>query len=221
MKEVYNHYKDKYSTTNNFNEREFQLYKKYLKIIIDKVPKVKDNLNSMLDLGCGSGIKTQAFATYFNTCTAIDFSPSAIELAIKLNQQKNLKFYQADINDIENDDFSCITALGFSYFNVEDNKILVNRINEVFNKFTNDKGCLVISSFTDFSGNSESGWFKHSKDQLSNLKTQLNDAGFNVEYIFPYKLKMNYLNFGFKNLFLEIGKRLLIKKKTFFIVVSK
>jgi hypothetical protein len=98
---------------------------------------------------------------------------------------------------------------------------LQQHITIVFNQFSKENTFLILSSFTDFSGNAQSGWVKHSKTELSDLKSNLETAGYKSLIVFPHRILANYVNFGFRNFILELGKLILKRNKTYFIILWK
>jgi SAM-dependent methyltransferase len=89
----------------------------------------------ILDLACGSGIKTIKFAEKGMDVTGIDFSTTLInyckKLSNKLNLQSKAHFIIKDIKDIDfYNEFDCITILGrtFELFDYDDNIILLEKI---------------------------------------------------------------------------------------------
>ena len=45
-----------------------------------------------VDVGCGPGISTSVFATYFKKVVGLDVSEAAIEVASEQNQFKNVEY---------------------------------------------------------------------------------------------------------------------------------
>lgn len=91
--------------------------------------------SNILDLACGSGIKTIKFAEKGMVVTGIDFSMTLInnckKLSNKLNLQSKTHFIIKNIKNINfYNEFNCVTILGgsFGLFDYEDNIILLKNI---------------------------------------------------------------------------------------------
>jgi len=213
-------YDSKYMDS-NFRTREFELYQKYVKLLLEHLDKKSVEFDSLIDLGCGDGIKTQAIAQFFKTTLGIDLSRSGINQAQLMNKNHSIDFKCMDMLDVVNEKFSCISAFGFSYFNTKDINELVYRIQGVYDQFAKPNSFLILSSFTDFSGDAPTGWVKHSEEEIRQICTNLTQKGFQVATVFPHRIWSNYVRFGFKNFIFELGKRFLVKNNTFFIIVYK
>ena len=218
--EIKEQYESKY-VDSSFREREFELYQKYFKLLLQQLDMKFVEFNSLIDLGCGDGVKTQAMAQPFKTTLGIDLSSSGIDQAQRLNRNNSISFKCMNMFDIENEKFTCVSALGFSYFNTKNVPELANRIEEVYTQLSTENTWMLLSSFTDFSGKAQTGWVKHTQEEINLICTKLTQKGFQVKTVFPHRIWSNYFRFGLKNLILELGKRFLVKNKTFFIIIYK
>lgn len=218
--EVKNHYKDFYAGK-AFDKREYNLYTKYFRLLQKSTRLSRVSGNTLLDLGCGHGVKTMAFASFFKHTLAVDLSESAIDSAKRINTNPNIDFVCEDVYQLEKQQFDVISALGFSLFNEEDTDIITERILSITNEFLQPNGAVVFSSQTDFSGKSVNGWAMHSNTQLEQLMESLGKHGFHVELCFPQKKAANYLNFGVENLLKETVKVLRSKRRVYFLVLTK
>ena len=141
-----------------------------------------------LDAGCGFGIKTFVFSRYFNQSLGIDFSVNAIEICNRLNNSPgNLTYQVKDIEDISDEKFDMVTAFGLSYFNSRDIEMLAKRIALTANLSLNREGILFISTRTDYSGKSDTGWHNLGRREIAHLKKLLKDqcTGAEVKVIAP------------------------------------
>lgn len=93
--------------------------------------------SSILDLACGSGIKTIKFAEKGISVTGIDYSEPLINYCEKLANELNVKdktnFIKDNIINISfKKKFDCVTILGktFGLFDYKDNIKILNKIND-------------------------------------------------------------------------------------------
>ncbi len=106
---------------------------------IFKYIKNKDNIKTILDIGCGEGNKTYLLSKYFNNAKVlgIDFTEEGIRLANNIySNVENISFEKGDIFDIDEtktnyDIVSCFEVLE----HVEDWETLLKKIAEVSNKY--------------------------------------------------------------------------------------
>lgn len=201
----------------SFSKRNFEKFAKYFKLL-DKKFALKHR-KTMIDLGCGSGVKTAAFAQFFDTCTAVDLSPGAISKAKQLIKDDRIDFVCADLFTLDKQKHDLITAFGFSYFNEESEDVLAAKIHKIMQFTGNEHATLIISSFTNFSGTAPSGWVMHSKEQLNDLLKKLKEFGYQAELYFPESDVKNYFGFGMENFVKETVRRFSSRKRTFFLVV--
>lgn len=216
--QISDHYASFY-TEKGFNQREYELYKKYLQLIRWRWPE-QINYNRLLDLGCGNGVKTAAVAVFFKEAVAIDMSPGGIEQCKKLFGDTGIDFRCGDAYQLEAGRFEVITAFGFSLFNEENPELLAERFSSFYQLFAADKAVLIASSFTDFSGTAGSGWVMHSRQQLQELEAALRKRNYRLKLYFPHKDVRNYVNFGFLNGLKEMVKFVSFRRKTFFFLID-
>jgi len=209
-------YSTKYDSE-SFNKRDFDKFVKYF-TLLDKQFGLK-NRETMIDLGCGSGVKTAAFGQFYNSCTGVDLSPGAIAKAKQLIKDDKIEFVCADLFTLDKQKHDLITAFGFSYFNEENEEVLADKIHEIMQFTGNDQATMIMSSFTDFSGTAPSGWVMHSKSQLDNLLRKLKTLGYKAELYFPESDRRNYFGFGMENFAKETVRRFSSRKRNFFLVV--
>jgi len=218
--QVKEHYQDYYAGK-TFDQREYNLYTKYFRLLqkhtsLSTVPK-----KTLLDLGCGSGVKTMALASFFERTLAVDLSKSAIESANRISINPDIEFICEDVYELEKQRFNVISALGFSLFNEEEPNTITERIVGITDAFLEPNGAVIFSSITDFSGKSVNGWVMHSEKQLEELKRSLIMNGFQVEFCFPGKMAANYFGFGIENMVKESIKALRSKRRLYFMVLTK
>lgn len=100
----------------------------------------KNNVKSLLDVGCGQGNKTAYISEYlgFIQSVGLDASKSGIALADKLYSNcKNLKFINSDLNEFssENEDkYDIVSALEVLE-HIEDWQTLLNNMINVSNRY--------------------------------------------------------------------------------------
>lgn len=215
LKKIYNQrYLDKNTSENN---REIDLYKKYQKLLLNKIDVSQ---YKGLDLGCGEGSKIVGFSKGFKSTLAIDLSQEGIKTCKRLFSNKsNVQFECKNAMDIEGG-FDCISAFGFSLFNQTDNNLLVNQLLFFLNKNLNETGRLVLGSFTDFSGNTDSTWYQHSQNDLGYIVNSLKEKGYTAKVVFPHKKLNNYFSSNLYNFIVELIKLVVKRKRTFFIIIQ-
>lgn len=132
--------------------------------------------SSLLDVGCGTGFFTKAFADINLKSTGLDYSDVALQKAQTLFP--DLVFIQ--MNGFEptlNSNYDIIFCRGFSGFNTHDLSFVSNWINRYIPHLTQN-GYFVLGYSSDFSGKEKEGeTVNHSKEELNQL-TQLVNADF-------------------------------------------
>jgi SAM-dependent methyltransferase len=175
---------------------------------------------SCFDIGCGFGIKTYYISEIFERVIGADFIENIISVNNLLNDRNNLEFIPYDFtkNLILNEKFDCVTAFGFSILNTSDVTTFVKNVDKIMN-LTNNKGFLIIWSFSDFTSKSPSGWHNHSKNELKEIVSCLKKNYPNVDLIFPHNkiIFEDFFSFaGFKRII-----RVFLKKKYYFLIIKK
>lgn len=220
IKEIEEVYDERYqSGDERLNKREYDLYRKYRALLL---PKVLHKPSTNLDLGCGRGHKTLGFVESFDRVLAIDLSSNVISHCKELHHSENIEFVSGNALEIS-ERFNIITAFGFSLFNTKEQA----RFMEVYDHFATQNlpeegsSYIIIGSFTDFSGGGIDSWYLHTKEEIDDLTADIKSKyGAKVSVIFPHKKWKNYFGWGFYNFVAELGKLILKRKKTFFIVAE-
>jgi SAM-dependent methyltransferase len=218
LRQVYN---DRYEKnhTHQVNQREIDLYKKYMSLFKLNLPVDFTHL----DIGCGFGHKTIASGWKSKSTMGIDLSDYAVSVAQSLYpNHKNIKFSTQNILNSE-EKFDLITSFGLSLQNEKNiEKYLDVTNNIITNNLQKQKGAtMVIGSFTDFSGGNEESWYYHTKSDLEDILLGINKlSNISTRIIFPHKLKSNYLGHGVYNFMAEIYKRFKNKRQNYFIIIE-
>lgn len=104
----------------------------------------KNNLNSLLDVGCGTGDLSYEASKTVKYSLGIDFANSMIKLANRKFKNKNLEYVEQsffDFNTIFK--FDCISANGFiEYISLKD----IEKFIEISNDLLTKKGYLVFGT---------------------------------------------------------------------------
>ena len=136
----------------------------YLKIATSVSPK---KIHRVIDAGCGTGLYSYVLKSLKYEVSGFDFSHIAIQKAkenfntidFRLLDGKNLN-YESNID--------CFLALGFSEFNTSDFKQSTALI-EHWRSFLTSNGLILITSKTNLSGRSPTGWIYHSHKEILNF----------------------------------------------------
>lgn len=218
LRKVYN---DRYEKnhTHHVNNREIDLYKKYMSLFKLNLP----TSFTHLDIGCGFGHKTVASSSNSKSTLGIDLSDYAVAVANKLYPSfDNVSFSTQNVLNSQ-DKFDLITSFGLSLQNEKNIDIYLSVTKDIIdNNLTKQKGAtMIIGSFTDFSGGNEQSWYYHTNTDLESILTGLNNIeNMSARIIFPHKQKSNYLGYGVYNLFAEIYKRFKNKRQNYFIIIE-
>ena len=104
----------------------------------------KYNLNSLLDIGCGSGDLSYSASKILGNSVGIDFSESMIKIAKKKYKNNNLIFENKDFFNFKiNKQFDCLSANGFiEYLSIKDIVRFLRRSKEILKK----NGLIVFGS---------------------------------------------------------------------------
>ncbi len=211
-------YEGRYSDVDQSNAaREEALYRKYRRLLFGS-----EAFEKVLDLGCGVGFKTTGFTHPNEIVVAIDLSENAVNFCKANNKIQNIEFKAVDAMKL-NEKFNLITAFGFSLFNTKS----IESFTGVFEHFYKQNivhksaSCLIIGSFTDFSGRGEDSWYLHTKKDLADIICTLEGRfSVKVSVYFPHRHVKNYFGFGMYNFGAELFKLFSKRKKTFFIRID-
>jgi ubiquinone/menaquinone biosynthesis C-methylase UbiE len=97
---------------NTIQERNFYVVNQFKKL----------KINSLIDVGCGTGDLSYEASKIIKKSVGIDFSKNMIKLAYNKFKRKNLEFYYKNFFDIDiNERFDCLSANGFiEYLSLKD-----------------------------------------------------------------------------------------------------
>ena len=135
---------------NTIQERNFYVVNQFKKL----------KINSLIDVGCGTGDLSNEASKIIKKSVGIDFSKNMIKLAHNKFKRKNLELYHKNFFDIDiNERFDCLSANGFiEYLSLKDidkfikfskkivkqNKFIIfGTRNRLFNLFS-------LNKFSDF-----------------------------------------------------------------------
>ena len=104
--------KNKNKLFNTIQERHFY--------VINQIKRLK--VNSLIDVGCGTGDLSYDASKIIKKSVGIDFSKDMIKLAQNKFKRKNLEFYNKNFFEINaNESFDCLSANGFiEYISLKD-----------------------------------------------------------------------------------------------------
>ena len=97
---------------NTIQERNFYVVNQFKKL----------KINSLIDVGCGTGDLSNEASKIIKKSVGIDFSKNMIKLAHNKFKRKNLEFFHKNFFDIDiNERFDCLSANGFiEYLSLKD-----------------------------------------------------------------------------------------------------
>jgi hypothetical protein len=180
-----------------------------------------DNLK-YLDVGCGFGLKTYIFSSYFHISKGIDFIENVIKICNILNEDgTRIEFECKSIEEISNEKYDFVTAFVISFFNTEDIKELAGKIEVSAQSLLSSNGQMLIGTRTNFLGTSTSGWYYLTRADIKLLRDLLIKSlpGYEIKIIAPDN-HLTYLLSG--NIFQFLGslrKVLLNKPRDLFILI--
>ena len=173
-----------------YYQQEFSFYGRQfedlLKLIADQQCKSK----SLVDLGCGFGMKTHIMKQYFGKTVGIDFVENIVAVNNLLSDDPNLTFKVSDLNNSQKSDekFDYIIANGLSLFNEKNTDLCSIRLQQLIDHYGKETSTFIIWSFTNHSRTAPSGWYNHSREELNTWMGQLEQEQKVKAHIFyPYK----------------------------------
>jgi SAM-dependent methyltransferase len=175
--------------------------KEYCDRIINWMKKNKhwpDHEGSYLDAGCGFGLKTYLFSSYFQNSMGIDFSEKVIDICKLLNDHPGkLDFQPLDIESFSGKSFDLVTAFGLSYFNTNEVVELSSRLANMSARLLKSKGILLVATRKGPGNSSMTGWHNLTNAQIVHLHTLLGQSlpGSSVTIVAPDE-KFKYLYSG-------------------------
>ena len=114
---------------NTIQERNFYVVNQFKKL----------KINSLIDVGCGTGDLSYDASKIIKKSVGIDFSKNMIKLAYNKFKRKNLEFYHKNFFDMDiNERFDCLSANGFiEYLSLKDIDKFIKFSKKIFkqNKF--------------------------------------------------------------------------------------
>lgn len=119
-------YEDKYSSFAYlpYYQEEKQFYGYQFELFLAHLDDKNISKKSLIDLGCGFGMKSHIMKSYFDRVVGVDFAHNIIEVNTLLSSDRGLTFATVDLNKAESSDekFDYIVANGLSLFNDADVK---------------------------------------------------------------------------------------------------
>lgn len=188
-----------------------------LRITADK----ETSRKSLVDLGCGFGMKTHIMKQYFQRTVGVDFVENIIAVNNLLSDDPNLIFQIADLNhQQENQEkFDYIVANGLSLFNEKDPKICADHFLKLIKQYGKEKSTFIIWSFTDHSSTSPSGWYNHSRKELDDFTIQIQQGNsLRSQLFYPYK-NLSLRGKSMKEVLLSLY-RYFRKRQYYFIIIQ-
>ncbi|MBN8704807.1 MAG: class I SAM-dependent methyltransferase [Bacteroidetes bacterium] len=180
------------------------------------------SFNSLVDLGCGIGFKTNILFSRIKKAIGIDFIQKAVETGNVLTPGPDLSFICDDVlcpvHPVKGD---LVSAFGLSVLNTSDPDLFVSRIILISENYLLAGGTIWILNPTNFSGTAPGGWYNHTKQELKNLKTLLQKTGkFEVTLDFIHHSPAFFVKDGFY-WFLHRFFRLITGKPQFYSLLIK
>jgi 2-polyprenyl-3-methyl-5-hydroxy-6-metoxy-1,4-benzoquinol methylase len=108
-------------------EKKDKSYETILKPSI--ISKIKNNdLNYVLDVGCGSGELTKEISLFSKRIKAIDISPKSIELALKYNNSKNIEYLLSDVENFESKEEFTLAYSNMALMDIQEIKVVLQNV---------------------------------------------------------------------------------------------
>lgn len=216
-------YEDKYSSFASlpYYNAEKRFYGLQFKLFLEHLDDKNVAKKSLIDLGCGFGMKSHIMKSYFDRVLGVDFAHNIIEVNTLLSSDPGLTFATVDLNKAESTDkkFDYIVANGLSLFNDADIKKCSDHLMRMINLYGRKKGTFVIWSFSDFSGKAPSGWHNHTKRELSAWLSYLTaEHQMKCSIFYPYK-KIGFSSGSLKEILIAIY-RYFRKRQYYFISIQ-
>jgi len=123
-------------------------YEEESNLIFNLCKKYKIKTNSLLDVGCGTGMHLQHLQNKFNNVVGVDISAEMIKIA-SLNLDKDTKLYNGVVNNVKEKDFDVIISL----FNVINHIMTLNDLVQYFEDCGSKIKTGGIFIFDSFNGN--------------------------------------------------------------------
>lgn len=141
---VFSHYAQYYNLL--YTDKNYQKEVEYVKNLFQKY--ASEKVNSILDLGCGTGLHDAEFAIHQYQITGVDFSQEMINKANHLAQEKglaqSLNFICSDIRNLElNKSYDAVTAL-FHVMSYQTSNKDVNATFETVKKHLHPEGLFIF-----------------------------------------------------------------------------
>lgn len=136
-----------------------------------------DGSETVVDLGSGTGFYTDDIAPFAEQVYAVDLQAEMHEIYRKKGVPENVSFVTADVADLPIEDGDCeaaVTTMTYHEFYSEEALAEVKRV-------LGPEGRFVIADWSA-AGSGESGPTTDERYDLASTRTQLEDAGFAVEY---------------------------------------
>ena len=96
----------------------------------------KKKIDEVAEIGCGNGANAKYLSNFYNKYTGFDFSKQLIDIAIERYGNNSVKFFQADLMELdENKKYDIIVGIGILHHLPDLNKYL-KKIKKIGNKET-------------------------------------------------------------------------------------
>lgn len=218
MEEIELHYSKKYSNFRSvvsyFSEKKF--FGSQLNALIEDYPNLNKGNYSVIDIGCGYGVKSYLLAENFSNVVGVDFIENIIKVNTLLNDRENLNFYTENFTSLKivENRFNIATLFGFSLLNTTNTDDYINVLLKIKKEYLVPDGKIIIWSSSNYRGEFENGWYNHSKRELSEIifkiKSQL---GCKAELFEPFRKNL-WKKFNLKNIY-----RAILLKQYYFIII--
>lgn len=216
-------YEEKYSNFASlpYYSSEAEFYGQQFESFLNFTGEKDLNQKTLIDLGCGFGMKSHIMKKYFSRVKGVDFASNIIAVNNLLSNDPLLTFEVIDLSipTISTEKFDFIVANGLSLFNSADLMACKSDLHRLIKSFGKSHGVFVIWSFTDFSSTAPSGWYNHSMKELNQWMLKLSaDFGFTCQIHFPYK-RFDFRSKSITKLLLSIY-RYFRKRQYYFISIK-
>jgi SAM-dependent methyltransferase len=204
-----------------YYQQEFSFYGRQFEVLLKIIADQHCQSKSLVDLGCGFGMKTHIMKQYFDKAVGIDFVENIIAVNNLLSDDPKLTFKVSDLNNAQEieEKFDYIIANGLSLFNEKNTDLCSSRLEQLIDQYGTETSTFIIWSFTDHSRTAPSGWYNHSKEELNTWMVHL-EHKYNVKthVFYPYK-NLNLKDKPVKEMLLSLY-RYFRKRQYYFIIIQ-
>lgn len=204
-----------------YYQQEFSFYGRQFEDLLNLIADQQCKSKSLVDLGCGFGMKTHIMKQYFGKTVGIDFVENIIAVNNLLSDDPNLTFKVSDLNNSQKSDekFDYIIANGLSLFNEKSTDLCSVRLQQLIDQYGKETSTFIIWSFTNHSRTAPSGWYNHSREELNTWIGQLEqEQKVKTQIFYPYK-KLRLRDKTVKEVLLSLY-RYFRKRQYYFIIIQ-